>query len=819
MKSLHPTLSASLCAAVLLVPTAYSADGATKPVVLQPDRPDVKTVAIAPVKAPAAVLPPADFLSATETRAERTSSRTGNPSFDLADHIVFDERPEGLWALARGWKAQFRTDGTTFTPFFGSDAPRSAPITFALQSATAGERILAVTGSDVSRIGNDVRIERGEVDEGYTARPEALEQLFFVDERLDADLRLAIGVTGDYTLSQDKDGIRFENELGSVRYGRARAIDASGNTVDVEEHLVDGGIELIVPGTWLARASYPVTVDPLIGSYHLSTTAGAHVVANDIAFDGLAGVQAVVYSRTFDFVDSDVLVQLADHNGPVGSPIAIDVSQVWWGAASVAFNRVGACFLVASQVLAVGNDYVIMTRTVQAATSIVGAPTMLPTTTGQQIRPVIGGDPSTVAPSYFFVAYVRVYSSSDQDVFGQLVGSNGTPVGTAIPLDNSVNTLDSHLSISKSDGMGSYLTQKWALVWERPYSPSDVDIYGMEIDWNGSVVKPTFAINTSSSSDTSPFVSSPTDERLGSRHYVATFLREITTPSFSMQTMADVIGDGVVLHQLDIDAARGFSGRRFEPVVDCDGRGFAVAAYDGDNGVVSDIELSYLSLVDGHLEYDPTFPLMLASTADFDVFPHVTAEHSGGSTSTNFAFAWTRYTNQLQNAYLEGAVFEGPVGGQVMNYCAGYLGTCPCGSTPNSVGGCSNSADAAGGVLVAAGDAAVSADSLQLQALGMPSNTAALFFQGTATQANGFGTPFGDGLLCVGGTIVRLGVRFASGGSAFHPAAGEPSLSVQGLIPATGGVRYYQAWFRDAANFCTSATFNLTDALRIAWVM
>jgi hypothetical protein len=31
------------------------------------------------------------------------------------------------------------------------------------------------------------------------------------------------------------------------------------------------------------------------------------------------------------------------------------------------------------------------------------------------------------------------------------------------------------------------------------------------------------------------------------------------------------------------------------------------------------------------------------------------------------------------------------------------------------------------------------------------------------------------------------------------------------------GVRTYQVWYRNAASFCTSSTFNLTNGLSIQW--
>jgi hypothetical protein len=33
-----------------------------------------------------------------------------------------------------------------------------------------------------------------------------------------------------------------------------------------------------------------------------------------------------------------------------------------------------------------------------------------------------------------------------------------------------------------------------------------------------------------------------------------------------------------------------------------------------------------------------------------------------------------------------------------------------------------------------------------------------------------------------------------------------------------GDLKHYQCWYRDTIAFCTSATFNLTQGLSIAWV-
>jgi hypothetical protein len=80
----------------------------------------------------------------------------------------------------------------------------------------------------------------------------------------------------------------------------------------------------------------------------------------------------------------------------------------------------------------------------------------------------------------------------------------------------------------------------------------------------------------------------------------------------------------------------------------------------------------------------------------------------------------------------------------------------------------------------------------------------------------GLGAAFGDGLRCAGAPVIRLGTKVNVAGSSSYPAAGDPSVSVQGPVPA-GATRYYQARFRNSAGFCTPDVFNLTNGIRITW--
>jgi hypothetical protein len=153
-------------------------------------------------------------------------------------------------------------------------------------------------------------------------------------------------------------------------------------------------------------------------------------------------------------------------------------------------------------------------------------------------------------------------------------------------------------------------------------------------------------------------------------------------------------------------------------------------------------------------------------------------------------------------------------------FCAGDNSGTPCPCTPGAAGhGCDSSLGNGGAVLSASGNASLANDTLVLTASGLPATASALFFQGDAPSGAGLGTSFGDGIRCAGGSVVRLGPKTASGGTASfgHGIGSDPNISVKGQVPAGGVTRYYQVWYRNAAAYCTPATFNLTNGLSIGW--
>jgi hypothetical protein len=154
-------------------------------------------------------------------------------------------------------------------------------------------------------------------------------------------------------------------------------------------------------------------------------------------------------------------------------------------------------------------------------------------------------------------------------------------------------------------------------------------------------------------------------------------------------------------------------------------------------------------------------------------------------------------------------------------YCFGdgTLATaCPCGNTGAAEHGCANSRNASGAVLGASGG--TSPDTVVLHSSGELPSALSIFIQGNVNLPGGL--VFGDGVRCAGGTIRRIAVRNAVGGTVSFPGPGDPSISARsaslGDPIAPGTTRYYQTYYRDpSASFCPGATFNVSSGMRIDW--
>lgn len=139
---------------------------------------------------------------------------------------------------------------------------------------------------------------------------------------------------------------------------------------------------------------------------------------------------------------------------------------------------------------------------------------------------------------------------------------------------------------------------------------------------------------------------------------------------------------------------------------------------------------------------------------------------------------------------------------------------CPCANSGLSQHGCANRIFSEGCRLLASGSASVVADELVLHASFSTPYQPGLFFQGNNAINAGQGIPFGDGLRCVGGGIVRLQTRPAD-------PRGESWTTVSvatrgGVTP--GSTKRYQWWYRDPVSSPCGSGYNLSNGVTVHWV-
>lgn len=147
-------------------------------------------------------------------------------------------------------------------------------------------------------------------------------------------------------------------------------------------------------------------------------------------------------------------------------------------------------------------------------------------------------------------------------------------------------------------------------------------------------------------------------------------------------------------------------------------------------------------------------------------------------------------------------------------YCFGDGGgtPCPCANAGGVNQGCAHGGGT-GATLTSAGQLDVGIDDLVLHGSGLLPGNAALFLQGNNVVMGGAGVPFGDGLRCLGGSVVRLQVRLPNSSGSASTTIG---VAAKGAV-APGETKHYQLWYRDVVASPCGANFNFSNGLTVTW--
>jgi len=236
----------------------------------------------------------------------------------IHDQLFWSEEGAETWIRGRTYKASAGPDGFAYVPFLGSDAPRTWPVAFRLESARIGGEGLALTEvARKSRRGDRVVLDRGAVEVTYDVALDSVEQSFHLDARGGGPLVLDVAVETDLDAAAEGAGFRFGGPDGGVRYSGAIAFDEAGHRTDVATELAGGTLRLTVPAAFVESAVGRVTVDPILTTYGLRSGTTSRFLETDIAYDQSTAYFLVGVVEVFATNDADVALVAHDVPGNV----------------------------------------------------------------------------------------------------------------------------------------------------------------------------------------------------------------------------------------------------------------------------------------------------------------------------------------------------------------------------------------------------------------------------------------------------------------------------------------------------------------------
>ncbi|MCU0862554.1 MAG: hypothetical protein MUC36_02070 [Planctomycetes bacterium] len=583
-----------------------------------PDHPLPPTVSVA-TTSPTPPLLPREPLPTTATRAAVTAVAPtvrprGNASApamarELPEVVLFDRPTAGeLWALGRDWKASFDGRGFTFIPFFGSDAPRNFPLRVELATATVGGEVLDLLPGTPRRDGDIVRTERGTLVETVATGVRAIEQSFvFTQLPNRGAIEVDITLTSELAARVDGDGLRFANELGSVSYRKAMALDADGNTLPLPIRWDGDSAQITIPAEFVARATLPLVLDPILDTNSFIAPGVTQLQREpDVATLQAPDRSLVVWQRQWSATDQDCFAEVLDEslNYVAPAPISIDFTGFNWVGPRAASSANARNFLVVAQIDDQGGNTWIGGRLVDdvgGITAVIdierGGVIGLP---GNNFRPDVGGDPILSTASYYGVVWEHETAPGNRDIHYKLVRQDGTTLTFNPSVLANLPQTETFPSISKSTRGFD-----WQIAYQRqwPTAPFDQDIWWALVGWAGGITVSPLQIAGSTADELRPSVSSAVEPSSppGSRYGMVAYELRAGGQSDILGNVLDWSGISQGSINLSQTEALGLFQARDQilPEVDSDGARFAIG-YSEFNGSDYDTYLSTLAFLPGN---------------------------------------------------------------------------------------------------------------------------------------------------------------------------------------------------------------------------
>lgn len=602
--------------------------------------------------------------------AAAATNVTGIPQVapDLGSELLVDTTAEGdIWVAGASYKACFGPTKVQFLPFLGSDLPSNQPLELTLESVRLAGTPLTLWDTAPRLNHNSVDYERGACRESYHISTDGIEQVFtFATLPQRGDLSFSIRVTTPLAGQTTSDGLRFAHERGYVRYTTAVAIDGKGRRLSLPTHLDGNQIHFAVPAAFVAEASLPLVVDPVIGTIYEGPSLPYQIIGKDLAYDASANEWQVVWSYPFSQSDFDLRAQRFDGNWtPLASNFAIDLTGDSWSSPSIANLAFYDKFLVVAH-KQVGSSSRIAGRITQAGSNTPSTAQFEiegPGATGNLGRPAshpdVGGDPSLSPPTYWTVVY-QIDNGNNHDIYARQVTEAGVLRNSAPTAIAATNLEEIQPRISKSNGRGSIGSQAWGIV----YNHNFWQIRGRSLTWNGTVVGPTQLLFSGINNQSNFDISSPTDDQNGQRQMLLTF-EYVIDPIDSTDVCGvlvdramNPIANPISLSALSMSSQQN-ARQQDQPSVDCDGRRFVVAYRHDFSAPDYDIRAAVFQQRPGVLGGLHCLESeWLSFSHDTESETKVCAESTGDGPRFRYGIVWQRALSPTSNR-IEAATYGG----------------------------------------------------------------------------------------------------------------------------------------------------------------
>ncbi|MEM1451845.1 MAG: hypothetical protein AAGI22_22240, partial [Planctomycetota bacterium] len=500
-----------------------------------------------------------------------------------------------------------------YSPIVGNRP--DASVRLSLHSVTRGGTALPLDPDVALRdVNGRLEVDRGSLVEAYDYDLQSVEQLFRFDALSGSgDLVVTMDVDTDLAMRGGPDGIVFWNDIAQVNYSNAFVYDANGVKVPIETTWDQRSISLTVPASFLAGATHPITIDPVINSFAF----GGGTVDDsepDIAFDRDENRYLVVFEDFATATDTDLYYFAVDENGNVDSAsfsaLAIG-SAVAYTKPAVAVNDAADQFLVVAAGLPSGGtnrqiDGFLIDVTPATATGYTdGSAFTISDNPGgfDCFNADVAGDTFfAVTPNSYLVTWTRTFSATDNDVHGRMVASDGTLTTGRINIENSGANNDIQCSVSASIGDATGGGDYYNVVWIRDASGNARgEVWARRVFFDGTFDGPSPTLPFQVTSETNcvnPVTTSGSAvdlEITGERYFYVAYPRVFAAGGGGLQssiyssvtTFEDVAGPSVSITAME-DIVIGED--QTECAIATDGEGFMLVYSERFNGNDNDYD-------------------------------------------------------------------------------------------------------------------------------------------------------------------------------------------------------------------------------------